>query len=231
MSDVTPELKYWSSAISCFVLGANPPSQVLGGFVRRIWKDLSISTVAFQPNGVCLIRFKNKEDKQRALQSEPLFFDNKPFIVKDLTPGMKFSKDKPASVPVWIRLHDLDIKYWGLALPKIAGLVGKPLHCDQATKDREYLGFARYLVEVKIGDPLPDFVDFIDENDVCQKQAIYYEWKPVICTVCHGIGHETGLCKKKPVAQQPKKVQQVWKPRAVVPAKTAQPLSPIAEIE
>ncbi|XP_074306003.1 uncharacterized protein LOC141641231 [Silene latifolia] len=216
-SDVNPELEYWASAISCYVLGANPPSLVLRGFIRRIWNNLAISSIASQPNGVYLIRFKTKEDKQRALQSGPLFFDNKPFIVKDWTPGMKIVKDKPVTVPVWIRLYDLDIKYWGLALPKIVGLVGKPICSDQATKDKEYLGFARYLVEVKVGEQLPDTIEFIDEHDICQTQQVHYEWKPVSCNLCHGIGHETGLCKKKPVKAKPKIVQQVWKPKVPVP--------------
>ncbi|XP_074315057.1 uncharacterized protein LOC141651237 [Silene latifolia] len=179
--------------------------------------ESAISSIASQPNGVCLIRFKTKEDKQRALQSGPLFFDNKPFIVKDWTPGMKIVKDKPVTVPVWIRLYDLDIKYWGLALPKFVGLVGKPICSDQATKDKEYLGFARYLVEVKVGEQLPDTIEFIDEHDICQTQQVHYEWKPVSCNLCHGIGHETGLCKKKPVKAKPKIVQQVWKPKLPVP--------------
>ncbi|XP_074290539.1 uncharacterized protein LOC141617253 [Silene latifolia] len=207
-SDVNPELEYWASAISCFVLGANPPSLVLEGFIRRIWNNLAITFIAYQPNGVCLIRFKTLEDKQRALQSGPLSFDNKPFIVKDWNPGMKLVKDKPVVVPVWIRLYDLDIKYWGLALPKILGLVGKPICSDQATKNKEYLGFARYLVEVKVGEQLPDAIEFIDEHDICQTQQVHYEWKPVSCNLCHGIGHETGLCKKKPVKAKPKNVQQ-----------------------
>ncbi|XP_074296861.1 uncharacterized protein LOC141627517 [Silene latifolia] len=160
-----------------------------------------------------------KEEKQCALHFGPMFFDNKPFIVKEWVPGMKLLKDKPYAIPIWIRLYDLDIKYWGLALPKIDGLVGKPICSDQATKNKECLRFPRYLVEVKLGEQLPDSIEFIDENDVFQKQLEFYEWKPVVYTVCNGIGHETGLCKKKMEAPKPKKVQQVWKPKVTAPSK------------
>ncbi|XP_074296366.1 uncharacterized protein LOC141626478 [Silene latifolia] len=219
IADVTPEVEFWSNAISCYVLGANPPKLVLGGFIRRIWKKLSIVSTMFQPNGFCLIRFKTKDDKHAALHSGPLFFDNKPFVVKEWTPGMKLTKEKPDSIPVWIHLYDLDLKYWGLALPKIVSLVGKPICCDQATKNREFLGYARYLVEVKVGEHLPDSIEFIDENGLCQQQLVHFEWKPILCTVCKGVGHETGLCKKKTVVPKPKKTQQVWKPKAPAPPK------------
>ncbi|XP_074297304.1 uncharacterized protein LOC141628012 [Silene latifolia] len=146
--------------------------------------------------------FRTKDDKQRALQSGPLFFDNKPFIVKDWNPGMKLVKQKPVVVPVWIRLYDLDIKYWGLALPKIVGLVGKPICSDQATKNKEFLGFARYLVEVKVGEQLPDSIQFIDEHDNCQTQL---DMKRVSVRTA-----------------KPKKVQQVWKPKIPVPPKASE---------
>ncbi|XP_074313926.1 uncharacterized protein LOC141649128 [Silene latifolia] len=188
-------------------------------FYQAYLEELSIVFIAFQPNGVCLIRFKTNDDKHVALHSGPLFFDNKPFVVKEWTPGMKLTKDKPDSIPVWIRLYDLDLKYWGLALPKIVSLVGKPICSDQATKNREFLIFARYLVEVKVGEHLPDSIEFIDENGVCQQQLVHFEWKPILCTVCKGVGHETVLCKKKTAEPKPKKTQQVWKPKAQAPLK------------
>ncbi|XP_074289198.1 uncharacterized protein LOC141614345 [Silene latifolia] len=81
--DVQGELEFWSTSVFCFVLGANPPNHVMDGFVRRIWKDLSIDKVAFQANGICIVRLSKQEDKDSVLQSEQLLFDNKPFIIRD----------------------------------------------------------------------------------------------------------------------------------------------------
>ncbi|XP_074266664.1 uncharacterized protein LOC141589943 [Silene latifolia] len=219
------ELDFWSTSIFCYVLGSNPPSNVLGGYVRRIWKNLTIDKVAFQPNGVCLVRFKNSEDKIKALQSGPLFFDSKPFIVKDWAPDSKLEKEKPKSVHILIRFYNLSFKYWGNALPKLAGLVGSPVQCDRATKEREFLEYARYMVEVQVGQPLPDAIDFLDENGVLRTQRVHYEWKPAVCATCHGIGHETGSCKKEPSKPAPKKVNMVWKPKVVAPM-VAKPVTP-----
>ncbi|XP_074304161.1 uncharacterized protein LOC141638873 [Silene latifolia] len=180
----------------CYVLGANPPSHVIGGFVRRFWRNLSIDKVVFKPNGICLVRFKKMEDKEVVLSGDPCFFDNKPFIVKSWSINEPVVRDKVDVVPIWVRFYNLDLKLWGAALTKIAGLVGKPICPDTTTNDREFLGFARFMGEVQMGHQLPDFVEFFDENRVLVKQPVHYEWKPTVCTSCHGMGHESGLCKK-----------------------------------
>ena len=46
MDDIQGEIDYWNSAIICYVLGANPPSMVMEGFVRRIWRNLGLDKVA-----------------------------------------------------------------------------------------------------------------------------------------------------------------------------------------
>ncbi|XP_074301068.1 uncharacterized protein LOC141632419 [Silene latifolia] len=90
-------------------MGANPPSHVVGGFVRRMWGKLSIDKVAFKPNGICIVRFKKMEDKEAVLN----------------------------------------------------GLVGKPVCSDNVTKEKEFLDYARFMVEVPYtmsGSPLSALV-------------------------------------------------------------------------
>ena len=40
----------------CYVIGANPPFQVIEGFVKRIWKNLSIDKVGLLAKGVFIVR-------------------------------------------------------------------------------------------------------------------------------------------------------------------------------
>ena len=43
--DLSEEISFWESAVLCNVFGVNPPLQVIDGYVKRIWKNLSIEKV------------------------------------------------------------------------------------------------------------------------------------------------------------------------------------------
>ncbi|XP_074282714.1 uncharacterized protein LOC141607254 [Silene latifolia] len=230
IEDVQSEIEYWSNAIYCYVLGANPPGYVLGGFVRRAWRFHDIDTVSTLANGICVVRFKDVASKQTVLRSGPIFFDNKPLVVKDWTPDTKMVKSELEIVPIWIRFYGLDLKFWGLALNKIASLVGKPVRLDTATQTKSYLGFARVMVEVSMGQDFPDIIEFMDEKDVLHRQIVHYEWKPVKCTECSGMGHVAMVCrKKKEVVQAKGKQKMVWRPKPVIPPPV--PSAPSAPVE
>ncbi|XP_074283135.1 uncharacterized protein LOC141607680 [Silene latifolia] len=216
VDDVKSEVEFWSSSVLCYVMGANPPSHVVGGFVRRLWGKLSIDKVAFKPNGICIVRFKKMEDKEAVLNGEHCFFDNKPFIVKSWSINEPVIRAKVDVVPVWVRFYNLDLKFWGAALAKIAGLVGKPVCSDSVTKEREFLDYARFMVEVQVGQSLPEVVEFFDESGMLISQSVHYEWKPIICSSCNGMGHETGACKKVVPKKKVVPVKKVWVPKPVV---------------
>ncbi|XP_074278255.1 uncharacterized protein LOC141601848 [Silene latifolia] len=120
--------------------------------------------------------------KLRVLQAGPIFFDNKPVVVKEWTPTTKLIKEAVDKVPIWIRFYGLPLKFWGNALKKIARLVGVPVRCDSNTQLKTFLGYARVMVEVKVGDVLPDVVEFDDEMDIHHRQIVHYEWKPEVPT-------------------------------------------------
>uniref|UniRef100_A0A803NL62 DUF4283 domain-containing protein n=1 Tax=Cannabis sativa TaxID=3483 RepID=A0A803NL62_CANSA len=102
MDDIEGEIEYWNSAIVCYVLGANPPLDVLEGFARRIWRRK------------------------------------------------------------WIRI----------------------------------------LVEVSMEQELPSSIAFEDEHGCITSVGIKYEWKPIICKNCNGLGHSTDECRRKPSAHK-----------------------------
>ncbi|XP_074305258.1 uncharacterized protein LOC141640349, partial [Silene latifolia] len=216
-SDVKDELEYWSTAVYCYVLGANPPFKVLDGFVKRIWGYTEIEKIAFHSNGIFLVRFKTEAMKLRVLQAGPVFFDNKPVVVKDWTPESKLIREAVDMVPIWIIFYGLPLKFWGNALKKIASLVGNPIRCDSNTQLNTFLGYARIMVEVKVGDDLPDVIEFMDELDVKHRQIIHYEWKPTISTECKALGHFSCHCRRKD--KQPKgpvRGRKTWVPKKTV---------------
>ncbi|XP_057250015.1 uncharacterized protein LOC130591113 [Beta vulgaris subsp. vulgaris] len=144
------------------------------------------------------------------------FFDKKPLIIKAWSPDLDLSKEVIHTVPMWIQLHKLDLKYWGeKSLAKIAGQVGKVLRTDQATSKRERLQFARVMIEAEVNQGFPDQIRFLNEKEVLTSIDVIYEWKPEKCGKCDQYGHLSDNCKKKEVTR-------VWQRKAnvEVPLKT-----------
>lgn len=84
------------------------------------------------------------------------------------------------------------------------------MRVDKATEMREKLQYARVLLEVKVDHEFPDQISFVNEKGIDVVFEIHYEWKPVMCDVCHQLGHSKEECKKV-------RVQQRWQPKAQVP--------------
>nr|XP_016439190.1 PREDICTED: uncharacterized protein LOC107765098 [Nicotiana tabacum] len=125
-------------------------------------------------------------------------FDKKPMVVKPWRPDIKFDKQVVDKIPVWIRLMNLDIKYWGQnAVTKIAGMKGNRLKADRATTQKQRLRFARILVKVEPDKMYPDMVMFGNECGVIIEQEVIYEWKPVFCKACGNFGHDIRECRKQ----------------------------------
>ncbi|XP_019259332.1 PREDICTED: uncharacterized protein LOC109237475 [Nicotiana attenuata] len=197
MDDIKDEIIYWKTAVICYVLGSNPPLNVIDGYFRRIWEGLRIDKIAQVNRGIFLIRFHTIERRIKVIEEGVQMFDKKPVVVKPWEPEVDVSKEKVDRIPVWIRLKGSDIKYWGKnALTKISGMVGKPLKVDRATTNKERLAFARVLVEMSINQQYPKQVMFENEVGKIVKQEVYYEWKPTLCSNCKNFGHDLQDCRK-----------------------------------
>ncbi|XP_074289306.1 uncharacterized protein LOC141614460 [Silene latifolia] len=127
---------------------------------------------------------------------------------------MELVKAKVDVVPVWVKLFNIPLKFLGSCLPAIAGLVGKFVQKDQETHDKIRLSYATVMVELSMDQTLPEKVKFLDESGNVVFVPVEYEWKPISCISCNGIGHNATQCRK-PVKKpsKPKRQQkQVWRP-------------------
>ncbi|KAL9241053.1 hypothetical protein vseg_015211 [Gypsophila vaccaria] len=176
------------------------------------------------PNGIFLVRFKTKENQEHVLQSGHYLFDNKPLIYRPWSKDLELKKTKIEMVPVWVQLHNLPLKFWGKSLSKIAGLLGKYIKNDLATEERSKIGYARVMVELKIDQQLLEHIYFKDELGLLVTVGVEYEWKPVTCANCHGMGHLKEECRRN-VTKAPQKpvVKQVWKPVTKKPESSLRP--------
>ncbi|XP_074276997.1 uncharacterized protein LOC141600652 [Silene latifolia] len=215
--DVKDELAYWKNSVYGFVLGANPPVEVVEGFLKRLWSKFPMDKVSFCPNGVFLVRFKSAAAKDQVLRQGHFLFDNKPLIVRPWSEEVELVKTDVKDVPVWIRIHSLPLKFWGKCLPKIAGLMGTYIRSDDATKEKTRLGFARVMIDVPFGKPIPETVKFLDEDGNIVSLKVEFEWKPIACTKCKGIGHSANSCRKEGVEKKKVSSQKVerkqWRPK------------------
>ncbi|XP_074271265.1 uncharacterized protein LOC141595193 [Silene latifolia] len=221
--DIKPEVTFWNNSVYCYILGANPPWEVVESFVYRVWDEFGIDRVSFRDNGIFIVRFTQTMNMDALLNAGYYLFDNKPVVIKPWHVDTELVKEKIDVVPVWVRLSGIPLKFWGNCLPRIANLVGHYVHMDGATSDKIRLSYARVLVELHMDQKLPDKVMFLDEKGMKVIVTVEYEWRPISCTSCNGIGHDTSQCRKpqKKDAQGGRKnklpktknhPQQVWKP-------------------
>ncbi|XP_062075606.1 uncharacterized protein LOC133779692 [Humulus lupulus] len=116
----------------------------------------------------------------------------------DKDPNTNFKKEDIRTVPIWVQLDDLELKYWGQkSLFKILGQVGKPLMVDAVTKERDKLSYPRVLIEVCLQQDFPSCIEFEDEFCFNVTEGVTYEWKPIMCGHCKGMGHATNDCRRK----------------------------------
>ncbi|XP_021739730.1 uncharacterized protein LOC110706131 [Chenopodium quinoa] len=219
--DVDPEILYWSLAIIFYALGARIPYFVMNGFIRRVWGRFGIDKVNLLSNGVYLVRFRGKENMEKVLSGGPVMFDNRPVIMKRWEPGINLEKEGIKEVPIWVRLPGLNLKFWGqTSLMKIGKLIGRPVKTDKITANKEKLEYARLMVEVPVDGEFSAEIDFLDEKGVTVNQKVSYEWKPINCNKCKGMGHDEGNCPNLWTRKQNRRretmnretVRKVWKP-------------------
>ncbi|KAJ8445597.1 hypothetical protein Cgig2_018538 [Carnegiea gigantea] len=119
-------------------------------------------------------------------------------VVKGWNPQLDLQIENIRSLPIWVQLPELDIKFWGNeSLSKIGSILGIPLKTDRYTKDKTVIRYACMLIDMQLDGHFPDNIEFFNEEDVLIRQQVHYEWKPLECTHCKMFRHKEIHCKKK----------------------------------
>ncbi|RAL47695.1 hypothetical protein DM860_012320 [Cuscuta australis] len=214
VDDVIEGCGEWDKALLCCVLGANPPVDVIKGFVNRIWREYRIEDVSFLKEGQYIVHFQMEEDRDEVAKRSYYFFDNKPMYVRKWSPDCKVNVNELKDVPIWIQFPNLNMRYWSLSgLSKLGSIIGKPIKRDKATAMRAKWGYARIQLEVQVQQEFPDLLSFINEEGRVITQEVVYEWKPCVCAKCNRMGHITEMCRKSNGEGQDKKTKKVWRPK------------------
>lgn len=109
-----------------------------------------------------------------------------------------------SKVPVWVRFRNLHFSLWNSeSIGKLASYLGKPLATDKLTANRLRLEYARVLVEIEISETLIESVPLVTKKGTIHL-PIEYEWKPLKCINCHGLGHAIKTCREP--------LREIWRP-------------------
>ena len=177
-------------------MGANPPVTIIEGFIKRIWKDLSVDKLGMVSKRVFLVRFQNENDRDVSSDMSGILFDKKPFVVKPWSSTTSVTKESLKSLLVWVKFPSLLVKYWRKeSLSLIAGLLGPVLRIVRATMNYDRLMYAGVLVELDITEPFPEEIHFTNQFDELVAQKVTYDWYPVLCTKCHQLSHKAEVCR------------------------------------
>lgn len=93
-------------------------------------------------------------------------------------------------------------------LSLIAGMLGRVIRVDNATKNKDRMQYARVLVELSIDGEFYDTVSFTNEDDELMTVTVEYNWKPSKCSKCKQLGHLENDCRVG--------LTQKWVPKPVV---------------
>ncbi|XP_062085993.1 uncharacterized protein LOC133792101 [Humulus lupulus] len=73
---------------------------------------------------------------------------------------------------------------------------------DAITKERDKLSYPHVLIEVSLQQDFPSCIEFEDEFGFNVTVGVMYEWKPIMCGHCKGMGHATKDYRRKESRKQ-----------------------------
>jgi hypothetical protein len=134
--------------------------------VAIMWKQYGEVEVFSLENGMFLSRFTDDQlTCDAVLEAKIWHVTNKPLILRKWLPEMQVLKLTLTSVPVWVKLLHLPMKYWTpKCLSLVACGVGRPLYGDKVPEEHKRLGYARVLVEIDTKSKCPKEIIICKSN-------------------------------------------------------------------
>ena len=111
-SEIDSNAYKWENTLVGYVLGDKPFYMHLKACVHRMWRPSCSLDIFSRENGYFFFKFGTKEECNRILQTGPWLFDGRLISLKQWSPDLGSEMDLLASVPVWIRLPGLYLKFW-----------------------------------------------------------------------------------------------------------------------
>ena len=163
--------------------------------LNSFWKCREAIKLTPIGSGYFCLRFKSKEDQDKAWSHGPLNLSPGSFRLQPWVRDFHPSLQKRSVTNVWIRLHQVTQEYWDpQLLITIASLVGIPQAIDPSTMAFLFGHYARIQVEVDLHNSLPPRL-LVEREGYSFEVPVTYENVPAFCTHCGNIGHLVGECR------------------------------------
>ncbi|XP_058733384.1 uncharacterized protein LOC131604993 [Vicia villosa] len=220
-SDIESEVLYWESALIMYVLGGDLSMNSVKQFMMKNWNTVQLPDLLYHDDGYFLMKFKSFKEEE-ILMNGPYMIKNMPMILRDWKPNFSMKKDMLRTIPLWVKLPQLPLEYWGAnSLKKIGSAIGRPVVTDECTAHKLRVSYARILVEIDATQEVPKVVTIQNAEGELVSQDVEYEWLPKFCGKCQRFGHN---CATKKFIPQ-------WKPKEPVTAQGTQIVPSIEKVD
>ena len=158
----------WSKALIVRVYGRTVGLNHLTFKINALWKPVAKLDCVNQGKDFFFIRFSNSDDYDKVLKGEPWF------------------EAKLSSVAIWVRLPELPIEFYDVAvLREIGSTIGPILRIDSYTTSKSKGSYTRLCVQVDLEKPL---ITSVRVGRLVQK--ITYGGVSMLCFHCGRLGHK-----------------------------------------
>ncbi|XP_019256265.1 PREDICTED: uncharacterized protein LOC109234651 [Nicotiana attenuata] len=199
--DIEEKIEKWRMVIILYGVGASPSIGAVERFLVTQWRFAEKPRIYYHNDDCFVIRFNNRENKEKVLLSDPSTLNNRPVIIKEWAADFNFQNEVLKTIPIWVKFPNLPLSCWGMkALSKICSGLGTPVYADECTTNIARISYARVLIEMDITRTLPKSIVVQDPKGGVFEQKVQYDWQPEYCTTCLQIGHN---CKNKNEQKQP----------------------------
>ncbi|XP_010501556.1 PREDICTED: uncharacterized protein LOC104778826 [Camelina sativa] len=193
--------KRWEPFIIGQFHGNLPPRGVLHAIFNGIWsnrhRDITISRLG--PRTV-LIRIPNSSTRQRILTQGMWLIEGQTMFVAPWEPGLNPELPELTEVPVWLEFRGVPPHFFSEeGFEHIAGILGQPIRCHQATIDMTNLEVGKVLTVINPSSPLPEAVNVQFSSGQIHRVTVSCPWLPPICKHCQEMGHSIRRCPTAPI--------------------------------
>ncbi|PHU07078.1 hypothetical protein BC332_23567 [Capsicum chinense] len=118
----------WQQTVIMYIVEESPSIGAITRFVGTNWNFAAKPHIHYHNDSYFMVLFNSFKDKEEVLYSGPYRINSKPIIVRTWNPDFNFGEEVLRTIPLWIRLPNLPINYWGnQMLSRIGSVLGKPL--------------------------------------------------------------------------------------------------------